>query len=379
VSVQQFLLPIVPNNQKRDAAQSPKSSRAGGNVDHITFGVASGLLGAGPHFFCRLASPKPSPVYATYWKFAKARQDVFFARLAGTESRVRDKIIARHRFTNAYRASDRVSQYLIRHVLYEASWSPVDLVFRLLIFKLFNKIETWKALEREFGVISWDTYDFHRYDRSLSRMMAAGERIYSGAYIMPSGRTAFGFERKHKNHLKIVETMIAEGVPSRITECNSLEKVFQLLRQFPCLGPFIGYQFTIDLNYSALLNFSENDFVVPGPGALDGIAKCFSRLGDLGPADIIRYVADIQEQAFEEFGPGFRTLWGRRLHLIDCQNLFCEVSKYARIAHPTVEGLSNRKRIKQLYRPSAEPSEKPWFPPKWGLNHLIASDAEAQL
>ena len=99
------------------------------------------------------------------------------------------------------------------------------------------------------------------------------------------------------------------------------------------MGPFIGYQLAIDLNYSPLLNFSEDDFVEPGPGALDGIAKCFSSLGDLSPADVIRYMTHIQEQAFEKYAPGFRTLWGRRLHLIDCQNLFCEVGKYARVAH----------------------------------------------
>ena len=31
-------------------------------------------------------------------------------------------------------------------------------------------------------------------------------------------------------------------------------------------------------------------------------------------------------------------LRGRRLQLIDCQNLFCEVDKYAVVAHPGVRG-----------------------------------------
>lgn len=324
--------------------------------------------------FRRLALPKPTPAFATYWQFAHARQEVFFAKLAGRALHRTDPIIQQHRFTNVYRASDRVSQYLIRHVLYDSSWSPADLVFRVMIFKFFNKIDTWSALTRNFGSISLQTYSFEKFDQVLSRIMASGKRIYSAAYIMPSGRSAFGHERKHRNHLKIIEDMMVAKLPDKIAECGSLEAVFRLLRQHPCVGPFLGYQLAIDLNYSPMLNFSEDEFVEPGPGALDGIAKCFSDLGDLTPAEVIRYMTDIQEVAFARHAPGFQDLWGRRLHLIDCQNIFCEVSKYTRVSHPEIRGLSNRTRIKQIYRPSAQLLEKPWFPPKWGLNKTILSN-----
>ena len=81
---------------------------------------------------------------------------------------------------------------------------------------------------------------------------------------------------------------------------------------------------------------------MPGPGARDGIHKCFDDLGGLSETDIIRLVTDRQEYEFEQLGLEFRSLWGRPLQLIDCQNLFCEVSKYARVVHPDVEG-SQRK------------------------------------
>ena len=63
----------------------------------------------------------------------------------------------------------------------------------------------------------------------------------------------------------------------------------------------------------------------------------------------------------------FAGLRGRPLQLIDCQNLFCEVDKYARAAHPEVAGISGRTRIKQAYRRDTAPLTA-WFPPKWGLN-----------
>lgn len=369
-AIQQFSLPITDGEEPEDAEEQRRAT----NLVTTQTNDKKTVVLSSPIFFRRLSLPKPTKVFASYWKFAKARQDVFFARLKGDEVPSPDPVIKLHRFTNAYRASDRVSQYLIRRVLYDSSWSAVDLIFRLLIFKFFNKIETWEAISETVGTVTWENYDFANFDECLSRNMAAGKKIYSAAYIMPSGRTAYGHKRKHRNHLKVIETMISARVPERLTECKTLEAVFILLRQFPCIGPFIGYQFAIDLNYSTLVNFSENEFVEPGPGALDGIAKCFSNLGDLAPADIIRYMTDIQERAFEEHAPGFQTLWGRPLHLIDCQNLFCEISKYARARHPEFEGLSNRTRIKQLYRPSSRAIDRPWFPPKWGINDLIAPD-----
>lgn len=329
-----------------------------------------------PEFFVRRTQPKPSPVFRTYWQFAKKRQDIFYSRIFNSEhaSAVVDPILARYRFTNTYRASDRVSQFLIRHILYDREWTPKDILFRLLLFKFFNKIETWKALTEVAGEISWKTYDFAAFDGCLSDLMRKGQKIYSAAYIMPSGLTAYGHKRKHRNHLKIISKIISDGTAARLLEQPSLKKVFELLRSYPCIGPFVGYQLAIDLNYSPMLNFSENDFVEAGPGALDGIAKCFFNLGDYKPADIIRYMVDAQEEAFGRFAPGFGSLWGRPLHLIDCQNVFCEVSKYARVAHPDIPGETTRSRIKQNYRPALLPLELPWFPPKWGLNEKIAAD-----
>ena len=133
------------------------------------------------------------------------------------------------------------------------------------------------------------------------------------------------------------------------------------------IGDFLAYQFVTDLNYSEICDFSEMEFVVPGPGARDGIHKCFSDLGGLSEPDIIRLVTDRQEYEFERLELAFRSLWGRRLQLIDCQNLFCEVSKYARVRHPDVTGVNDRNRIKQVYRPSGDPIEF-WFPPKWAID-----------
>lgn len=312
---------------------------------------------------------KSTEVYDSYWRFAAERQAVFFRRVRGEMPPwTNDPVIASHKFTNAYRASDRVSQYLIRNVIYrdDLPRSAREVCFRLLLFKLFNKIETWQLLEREIGPIVCENFRFDRFDRVLSNAMQRGERIYSAAYIMPPAGEAFGRTAKHQNHLLLLERMLAEDLPERIEQTNSMEKGFQLLLAYPSIGDFLAYQFITDVNYSEVTNYSEMEFVVPGPGARNGIRKCFTDTGGLSEPDLIRLVADVQEEEFASRGIRFESLWGRKLQLIDCQNLFCEVDKYARVAHPAVMGRSHRTRIKQKFEPTPRPIGL-FYPPKWGL------------
>ena len=327
--------------------------------------------GKAPPVFTKLGRARPTVVYDSYWRFAAERQDIFFRKLKGfTAPWTNDPIIACHKFTNAYRASDRVSQFLIKHVVYEGEQNPEEVFFRTILFKLFNKIETWEMLLDRLSAISYADYSFQKYDQVLTEAQASGTRIYSGAYMMPSGKTSFGHTQKHRNHLLLLERMMEDEVPQRLAGVSSMEQAFKVLRSYPTIGNFLAYQFVTDLNYGNLTDFSEMEFVVPGPGALDGIRKCFSDLGGLNEADVIKAVTESQEREFERLGIRFRPLGGRQLQLIDCQNLFCEVSKYARVKHPDIKGVSDRKRIKQIYRPSKRPIAY-WYPPKWGINHLI--------
>jgi len=326
-----------------------------------------------PIVFSSLSPAKPTIAFDTYWRFAKLRQDIFFSRFEGKPAPwTNDPILNAHKFTNAYRASDRVSQYLIRDVIYAGPQGIDDLFFRILLFKLFNKIETWELLQQEFGEISWASYRYSDYDRVLSNAMASKRTVYSAAYIMASGHLIFGVNRKHQGHLKLLELMFEESLPERIAACKSMRQAFELLLSYPLVGDFLAYQLVTDLNYSELTNFSETEFTMPGPGARDGIRKCFSSLGGLSEVDIIKQMADRQHYEFERLGLDFRNLWGRDLQYIDIQNIFCEVDKYSRVKHPEISGISGRTRIKQKFS-AIDHSINFFFPPKWALNLPVMS------
>ena len=308
---------------------------------------------------------RTTAVFDSYWRFAHERQSIFSKRCAGQPPEwTSDPVLRAFRFTNVFRASDRVSQYLIRNVIYRGEQTEEEVFFRTILFKLFNKIETWEALEAELGEISWREFDHEHFNRVLDGLMEKGRRVYSAAYIMPSPQ--LGAKRKHTNHLLLLADMMRDGVPAMVATARSLSDVFELLRARPSFGGFLAFQFAIDLNYSTLTDFSEMDFVVAGPGAQSGIGKAFVDTAGLSNEDVIRAVCEHSEREFGARGLEFQGLWGRPLQLIDCQNLFCEVDKYARVVHPEV-GASKRTKIKQRYSASRAKQIKQWYPPKWGL------------
>ena len=129
--------------------------------------------------------PKPSIVYNTYWKFATKRQEVFFKRFNGESFPwSKDVILNQYKFTNVYRASDRVSQYLIKNVIYKGSQNPVEIFFRILLFKIFNRISTWEYLEEKLGKLSFKNYSFRKYNTILTELMKNKIPIYSAAYLI---------------------------------------------------------------------------------------------------------------------------------------------------------------------------------------------------
>ncbi|MBO0883757.1 MAG: hypothetical protein J2P17_26160 [Mycobacterium sp.] len=306
-----------------------------------------------------------SECFDAYWRFAAERQRIFHRRAdRKPHPWTNDPILSRHKFTNVYRAADRVSQYLITHVIYDGPQDAEEVVFRILLFKLFNRIETWRLLTDRLGPLRWADYDFVRYAEVLGAAMDRGERIYSAAYIVPN--PPFGEPRKHGNHLRLVESAITGGLPGAIARAADLRTVYDALLALPSLGPFLAYQYAIDLAYSPIVDADETQFVVPGPGALDGISKCFTDIDGLDPADVIQWMYETSREHFSRLGVDFQDLWGRWPTLIDWQNVFCEVSKYTRVSHPHIAGVSGRTRIKQEFRQTTAPIDYR-FPPKWGL------------
>jgi hypothetical protein len=203
-----------------------------------------------------------SECFDVYWRYAAERQRIFHQRAAGAlPPWTVDPVLTRHKFTNVYRAADRVSQYLIKDVIYAGPQDLEEVVFRVLLFKVFNRIETWELFTQILGAApAWAGYSFATYDTLLGDAMRRGERIYSAAYIVPN--PPFGQARKHGNHLRLIEHAMASGLPAKVAAACDLREAYGLLLALPSLGPFLDYQYAIDLAYFTATTAEESQFVV---------------------------------------------------------------------------------------------------------------------
>lgn len=292
-------------------------------------------------------------VLDTYWRTAAERQEIFYRKIRGENISTEDPVFIHYKFCNVYRASDRVSQFLIKNVIYDKKRSEQDTLFRIFLFRLLNKIETWEKLDE----VSLD--NFEKLEKKLD-ILKSGGPIYGNAFILCANKV-FGFEEKHKNHIKLLEEVFKKNKVD-FTKAKSLKELFLMLRELPLIGDFMAYQIAIDFNYSPIFNFDENDFTVAGPGAKRGIEKIFGKTKN--SEEIIYWMVENQEKEFERLGLDFKNLWGRKMKAIDVQNWFCETDKYCRVKFPELK--SNRSKIKNTYKPSVVKIEY-FYPPKWNI------------
>ncbi|MNP24380.1 hypothetical protein D3C76_1171370 [compost metagenome] len=157
---------------------------------------------------------------------------------------------------------------------------------------------------------------------------------------------------------------IIDKVQDKIIKSTSMEEAFNYIKEYPLIGNFMAYQLITDINYSEVINFSENSFTVAGPGSERGIKKCFIDLQGGSKEDAIMWMYENQEYEFKRLNLDFKYLGNRKLQYIDCQNLFCELDKYCRKAVPDIK--SNRIKIKKKYFQNADRIEY-FYPPKWNI------------
>ena len=309
---------------------------------------------------------KRQEVYDLYWYFAYERQNIFLKKKNGLQAPwTNDKILQEYKFCNSYRVNDRVSQYLLKNVIYNGkNYSSSDMIFRIILFKLFNKESTWELLLNNFDDITLKTFDINKYSEILEKAMKNKIKIYNDAYISCANK-AFGYNRKHDNHLALLNKMFnIDKVQNKIIKCSTMEEAFNIIKSYPLIGNFMAYQLVTDINYSEVVNWKENEFTIAGPGSLRGIKKCFIDKGKMSNEYIIRYMYEHQDEEFKRLNLNFKRIGNRPLQLIDCQNIFCELDKYCRQALPELK--SNRTKIKKHYIAKKEKINYV-YPPKWKI------------
>ncbi|KIM41897.1 hypothetical protein M413DRAFT_48233, partial [Hebeloma cylindrosporum] len=294
-----------PSEASSSSESKPKKSRAGG----VTAGaiIVSGI------------TLNPTIAFDTFWKFAAERKAVDDRRRAGEPAPwTEDKVLQKYFFCNTYRVLDKGCQYLIKEVIEKGSQDPKEVVFRVLLFNTFTKIETWELLDSELGPLTWTSYDREKYKKVLRKAFNQGISLYTGAFIKPAPH--FGCKANHDNHLLFLEMLMENELFSKLLDAEYLADVYEHLISFPSMGPFSTYQLMLCFSYTNILNFHHNDFVITGPGSISGLNKIFGKSMAKGrqtydwfDEDVMRYLAESQDFHFKRLGLQFSGLGPKKL------------------------------------------------------------------
>ena len=98
------------------------------------------------------------------------------------------------------------------------------MLFRINLFKLFNKESTWELLLEKFEDITLKSFDINEYSNVLEKAISNGIKIYNDAYISCANKV-FGYDRKHDNHLALLNKMFnKDKIQNKIVKCQTMEE-----------------------------------------------------------------------------------------------------------------------------------------------------------
>ena len=187
-------------------------------------------------------------------------------------------ILRDSKFTNVYRELDRNSQWQIRNILLDDSLSPVNLIWKLMVFRFFNNPETFKrgAEWRGWrnGIPDWKDYDEDDFASFIEEVRKSGQNPYTNAYLINS-MSAPGKSRDWC-YTRLVIPTLHKRIPQLISvvrNADSPESIITYLKTVPAVADFIAHEFYQDFTYiprytdREFMRFTQNDFTNVGPGA----------------------------------------------------------------------------------------------------------------
>jgi hypothetical protein len=197
-----------------------------------------------------------SPMLDTMFYWIHERHELFLRRLQGQPPPWTDDVILRHhRFTNVSRTYDRATQFLIRNVINVGDQDHEELVFRTILFRLFNRISTYEYLQRHCGPLSVANFDIKKWSAALTRLQRTGARLYTGAYQVnwPNFGAETADKPSHEKHFILIKHMLRDGLPEKLRSYSRLKDAFNSIRLYPSCGQFISYQYVSNNRFDPLV------------------------------------------------------------------------------------------------------------------------------
>lgn len=245
-------------------------------------------------------------------------------------------ILKEFKFTNVRREHDKTTKHLLSALEANKGSSYNDKLMNIIMYRLFNKMETFDLI----GWIDWGKYDD---DKVKSALMKApdGYIYFTNAFYTTGMRQ--GMNRQYPEEefkpINIPRVLNRDKLKlvKAIKKATKPMDVMDALKQLDGVGDFLAYQIFVDFTYLEEFPWSENEFVVCGPGCTWGLSELFSDHGGLTYDELLFWLRDNCPFTQEELDSLMIDLpeYDRNMNIMSLENCMCELSKYVRAKEGT--------------------------------------------
>lgn len=277
-----------------------------------------------------------------YISFATERHRIWERRVAGEPAPwTEDEILRTHKFTNAFRFLDYGSQFVINELM-EPDLPWEEYLFRCFLYRHTGSVPAWEYLQLMLGeyptienagdvLEAWREYRGEGVPKNRTptrknpqggTWLAYPRTVFTGAYLVFPQSSERGTDKLESIMALALRLFDGGEILYHWRKAKTQQQRFNALRCNKGVADFMSMQILTDFGYST--EFREDDFVVPGPGAIKGAAA----LG-LPAKDAIEWSRTVVTEPHA---------YGRPLSRMDHQNLLCEFSKYVRFSRTKTPG-----------------------------------------
>lgn len=286
------------------------------------------------------------------YEYVSERNKVFIKKESGQPKPWTDnEIIRTYSFTNLRREQDKTTKWLINNISNNLSMDLHDRFYNSLLFRMYNRIDTAEVLELNKPFMLDDNKI-----NNLMNMRSCYTRAFRTLGLRRGLSRQYPFTHDRLLPIAFVSDLeVLHGclVPRDILQAETAEDAYVWFSKINGVGPFFAYQFFVDMTYMRWFPFSENEFVVCGPGAIRGLSYLFPEDCDLTDSEKVFWLRNNIDEIFKEIDPSydvyefFKSCWCEDYdccwNVMSLENVVCEFSKYM---WPHVGG-----KIKRKYNP----------------------------
>lgn len=218
-------------------------------------------------------------------------------------------ILSKFKFTNVYRMLDRSSQWQIQHILLDETVTGMNLVWKLMVYRMFNNPETFEEGLKHWknGIPDYEYYDVDEFYDFIQNIKERGGNPFTNAYLTNSASYP-GLTRVEcytQKILPILHCMIPQLYKLMLSS-KKVEEIIDYLTTIPSCARFMAHEYYQDFTYIALhrgksfFKFDQNDFTNVGPGASLGLRLIFPKLKGNEQIQGIYWLKELAEEELEK-------------------------------------------------------------------------------